>query len=466
MIKLAVVGHPNKGKSSIVATLTRNAAIDIDPLSGTTTKSQHYPVVVNHRTLYELVDTPGFQRPRFVLDWLKKQAPGAHERKAALHAFLNTPSNRERFTDEVELLTPIMEGAGILYVVDGGVPYAAEYETEMEILRWTGQARMAIINPIGSDQYVDQWRQVLDQFFSIVRVFNPITASHQQQCQILQAFSELSSEQAPEIQQAIAQLKTARIAQHEQAARCISERLDQMLSASERVPWSEGHVPEAIKRRLKATFEHNLIDAEASLKTDLLAVYQHELEGWQASTLALEQFPLFDQSRWQLWGVDRKKAIALSAGVGAAAGAVLDLGVGGSSLMAGSVLGGLTGGLSSLWLSYKTMEAKRKDGANGKYWQIGPIKDPQFGFVLLARALFYTQAIAGRTHADQTPLVVDDHNSFDWVDTLSHTDQVALANVLRKAVKGELSSEHRQSLTKLVTTLLLGLVGEAKPSTL
>ena len=46
-----------------------------------------------------------------------------------------------------ELLTPILEGAGILYVVDAGAPYRENYEAEMEILRWTGRPSMAVINP-------------------------------------------------------------------------------------------------------------------------------------------------------------------------------------------------------------------------------------------------------------------------------------------------------------------------------
>ena len=59
-------------------------------------------------------------------------------------------ATRSSFPDECELLRPIVEGAGILYVVDGSVPYGPEYEAEMEILRWTGRPSMAVINPIAS----------------------------------------------------------------------------------------------------------------------------------------------------------------------------------------------------------------------------------------------------------------------------------------------------------------------------
>ncbi|MEJ1408867.1 MAG: GTPase, partial [Candidatus Sedimenticola sp. (ex Thyasira tokunagai)] len=38
----AVVGHPNKGKSSVVAALTQNDQVEISPLSGTTRVAQHF----------------------------------------------------------------------------------------------------------------------------------------------------------------------------------------------------------------------------------------------------------------------------------------------------------------------------------------------------------------------------------------------------------------------------------------
>ena len=61
--RFAVVGHPNKGKSSVVATLAQNDSIAIAMEPGTTRDSHRYPMKVDDVTLYELIDTPGFQRP-------------------------------------------------------------------------------------------------------------------------------------------------------------------------------------------------------------------------------------------------------------------------------------------------------------------------------------------------------------------------------------------------------------------
>ena len=60
---LAIMGHPNAGKSSVVATLTENDRIDIDKRAGTTTVSDAYPVIIDGRIILEFIDTPGFQNP-------------------------------------------------------------------------------------------------------------------------------------------------------------------------------------------------------------------------------------------------------------------------------------------------------------------------------------------------------------------------------------------------------------------
>src|SRR5690606_16791914 len=154
--RFAIVGHPNKGKSSIVATLAEDDSVEISPQPGTTTRARSYPMRLDGEILYELIDTPGVQRAREVLEWLESHDRGAGRRAEVVRDFLREHADDRRFHDERELLTPIMDGAGILYVVDGSRPYGRQYEAEMEILRWTGRPRMALINMIGAGDHVDE----------------------------------------------------------------------------------------------------------------------------------------------------------------------------------------------------------------------------------------------------------------------------------------------------------------------
>ena len=107
-----------------------------------------------------------------------------------------------RFRDECELLRPILDGAGILYVVDGSRPYGREYEPEMEVLRWTGRPRLALINLIASGDHVDEWRAALSQFFSIVRVFDAMRADFARRIDLLRAFGAIDEGWTAQLNQA------------------------------------------------------------------------------------------------------------------------------------------------------------------------------------------------------------------------------------------------------------------------
>ena len=53
----AVVGHPNKGKSSLVAALAQDEWVKIGPEPGTTTHTQPFPMRIDGEVLYTFVDT-------------------------------------------------------------------------------------------------------------------------------------------------------------------------------------------------------------------------------------------------------------------------------------------------------------------------------------------------------------------------------------------------------------------------
>jgi predicted GTPase len=217
----AVVGHPNKGKSSLVAALAQDESVGIGPEPGTTVRARHFPMRVDGQTLYVLVDTPGFQRPRAVLEWLQAQRVSAAERPSAIARFVAEHAGDERFAAERELLAPLVAGAGILYVVDGAVPYTPEYDAEMEILRWTGRPSVAVINPIGGAGHVQDWSRALSQYFRVVRVLDALDAPLEKRLQVLSAFGELAEEWREPMATAITALRAEREHAREEAARAI-----------------------------------------------------------------------------------------------------------------------------------------------------------------------------------------------------------------------------------------------------
>ena len=201
--RFAVVGRVNKGKSSIISTLAEDERVAISPLPGTTRVNAEFPVQVDGRTLFVLVDTPGFEDAPSALAWLQEGQPSPDERRARVEAFVATFKGSQDFEEEVELLQPVLQGAGILYVVDGTKPYNDYYESEMEILRWTGRPSMALINRIGEGDHTDAWRAALEQYFKVVRDFDAPTATFEERHRLLTTFRELSDPWREALQEAI-----------------------------------------------------------------------------------------------------------------------------------------------------------------------------------------------------------------------------------------------------------------------
>ncbi len=446
----AVVGAPNKGKSSIVATLTRQDAVKISEISGTTTSAQAFELNIDGIPQYRLIDTPGFQRPRQVLSWLQQHSPNAAERQQVIQDFVSQQRHEgnTKFQDEIALLQPILDGAGIIYVIDGSRPYSPEFEAEMTILQWTSQPRMALINPIGGEAYVQEWQNALNQFFSVVRVFDPMTADQQKQFTILTAFAELYEPWRHALESTIDTLQDYFKRIEQQAALLVAEHLAQMLSHVSETKVPAEFVQQTLEKTLKAEYQQALRQTETDMQNQLQALYAHPEMHIDTPTLDIDYPDLFDSSHWYLYGLDRKKIVMLSASAGAAAGVVIDIGVGGASLMTGALTGGLLSGAASIFAT-ATPENLTIQGlpVAGKTLTAGPIKNLTFSFALLGRAVAFLDLVLKRTHADRTVASVNGDNNYfsDRFNRLNKSDQVQLTQLLQKAHQGL----DAQELTKL-----------------
>src|SRR5262245_8813620 len=115
----AIVGQPNEGKTTVMATLSEDDAAQISPVPGTTTHRKRYPVLVNGTEALVFWDTPGFENSAEVLEWFKKNDNPASNMP---ESFLAVPGHPETYREECEILSTIAEGAAVIYVVDASRP--------------------------------------------------------------------------------------------------------------------------------------------------------------------------------------------------------------------------------------------------------------------------------------------------------------------------------------------------------
>jgi hypothetical protein len=412
----AVVGHPNKGKSSIVATLSRDDSVDIRPEPGTTTRARSFPMRVDDEVLYALVDTPGFERPKQALQWMldyeARERTTAAEHPRVVARFIEAHRRDERFRSEVELLTPIVGGAGVLYVVDGAVPYGPEYEAEMEVLRWTGQPSMALINPIGSADHVDDWRRALGQYFRIVRVFNAVTAEFDKRVELLRAFAQLNEEWRSPLVRAADLLVADRHHRRQRAARRIAEMLGEMVTHTESKRLAATDDPGPHRGPLEKRYRDRLRTIEREARDAVQEVYDHFTLRRHEGEMELVEADLFSERAWRVFGLTKKNFIAMGAAGGATAGVGLDILSGGFTLGAAALLGGAGGAVGGLigYLSAQKLSQVRvlNMPAGWKEAVCGPAKNPNLPFVALGRARLHHRLVAGRTHAQRGDLVIDE----------------------------------------------------------
>lgn len=405
----AVVGHPNKGKSSIVATLAADDSVRIGPEAGTTTHCRRYPMTVDGEELYSLVDTPGFQRARRALQWMRRHETTADRHPEVVRQFVEAHRGQDRFPDECELLQPILDGAGILYVVDGSVPFGEEYESEMEILRWTGQPSLALINPIGPADHLEQWRSALGQFFKVVRVFNAVMAEFHKSTELLHTFGQLQEEWRAPIERAVQSLEQDRLRKRRLSARAIAECLAQMLTYQIERKLPADAEALAAKPEMESEFREGLRRREQRCRDEVEQFYSHRHFKRCEEALPLLDTDLFAEKTWLLFGLRRSELAITGAAGGAAAGALVDAQLGGASFLAGTLIGVGAGAAMGWFGANRLVSVKVMHVAlGGKRIIAGPTKNMNFPHVVFNRARYHHYLVSHRTHATRGELALTD----------------------------------------------------------
>jgi GTPase Era involved in 16S rRNA processing len=454
--RFAIVGHPNKGKSSIVATLAEDDAVAISPHPGTTTRARSYPMRLDGEVLYELVDTPGFQRAREALDWLERHDRGAGARAAVVKDFVEAHAEGSRFYDERELLRPIVEGAGILYVVDGSRPYGRQYEAEMEVLRWTGRPRMALINLISKGDHVEEWRAALAQYFSIVRVFDALRADFGKRIELLRAFGAIEERWAEPLNRAADALVADRERRKRRAASEIADLLIGALTATKAVRLGDAEADEAVLAEAREKLREEVRKRERAERSAIQDIYHHG--GLQAAEQAAGYLveDVFSRESFSVFGLSSAQLALTGAASGAVVGGAIDVALGGASLLLGAGIGAALGAIGTMAGAGRLAKVRVLGQPLGGYeLQVGPILDPNLPWVLLGRALLHVKLLAERNHARRETFTLDARAGAHLADEIDAARRRKLEAFFRSLRGGRgVDAEERAALVEDIAQLI------------
>lgn len=470
----AVVGRVNMGKSAVLATLLEvddNEVIRVSPTPGETTRCQVHRLVFGEREWVRLVDTPGFSRPVEALREIQRLHGVGVPGIATLRRFV--AEGGAGFVDERRLLEPLLEGAGVLYVVDPAKPLRDDFLAEMEILRWTGQPRLALLNrrsgTTGADE--DQWRSRLGGAFNLVRTFDAHRARYEERVRLLRALLEIDESHHGRLVETIRLVEEEWQRRREDSTELVIGFLEAALGLRVRTPVAARELALPARRsRQVAALEQRYFGELAALEQrcyrDLLAVYRHHLLVPEASTEAFVGIDLQCAETWRKWGLSRAQLAAVGAMAGGASGLAVDVASGGLSHGAGTVVGAL-GGAVGAWLKGGSLPDLRVDfrggvklgTGEGRTLLMGPPKNPNFPWVLLNGVLARYQRMLTRAHGRR-----DEEVLAGTTDGLANGLSASRRAVLGKWFASCLKGTPNQAQEPAVFEILVDVLAEVEQS--
>ena len=414
----AVVGKVNMGKSAVLATLLEEddeAIIRISSEPGETTRCQRLSLVLDGRERLRFIDTPGFQQPVEALRIIRGMAddPQRGPGPDTLARFVAHYRNSDEFVDECRLLEPLIEGAGVLYVVDPDVPVQDGFIAEIEILRLSAGARLAVLNPHNragdhrAPAHADAWRSQLGQAFNLVRTFDAHAARFAARRDLLGALNQIDERDHDHLQATLALLDAEWAQRREDAAERIQVFLRTAIGVREHVDYADGDLPDKARREAVATATEcyyarlSVLEREAS--DDLLDLYRHRHTRATAGVRMADDLDLASDDTWRRLGLTRRQLAVVGAAVGAGAGLSVDASTLGHTLGLGALIGGVSGGALAYFkgdaLPTLSLSIGRQGVVGGKRVTLGPPKNPNFAWVLLDSLLIRYRLIVVRPHA-------------------------------------------------------------------
>ncbi len=395
----AIIGHPNEGKSSVVATLAEDDGVRISPVPGETTQLERFDLKVGKERIMEFVDTPGFQNPSRTLAWFRANA----EADDLVANYIQEHQKLTEHRHDCELMRPVADGAGILYVVDGSRPITSADQAEMEILRLTGKPRMAIINSKDDDtQFIDAWKAAFRKSFNAIRIFNACGASFVDRIDLLDALKSVDQDWSPGLEHAVSALRKDWKRREERVFEVIVDLLEQALNFNKSKLVSRESDLEMAKPDLEANYRKGLEAIESRAWAEIRRQYRHKQLSISLPDTSILNEDLFSDKTWQAFGLTGKQLTLAASAAGAGLGVGLDVAAGGIAFGIFTAAGAAVGAGAAILKGKDLAKLKvRHIPVGGFKMQIGPNKNPQFPFILLDRAILYAQHASNWAHARQ-----------------------------------------------------------------
>jgi hypothetical protein len=402
---LAVVGHTNVGKTSLLRTLTRDVGFgEVSHRPSTTRHVEGARLSVDGEALLELYDTPGLEDAIALLDYLERlDRPGERlDGPARTERFLQGSEARQRFEQEAKVLRQLLASDAGLYVIDAREPVLAKYRDELQVLAGCGKPLLPVLNFVSAaDHREADWREALARLglHALVR-FDSVAPPEDGERRLYESLALLLEHSRPALQRLIDDQQAQRVARHASATRLIAELLIDCAACRRNATQEQGAAAvEALRQAVR--------QREQRCVAQLLGLYAFRLEDANSADL-----PLTD-GRWgdDLFNPETLKQLGVKVGsgvaAGAAAGAGIDLLVGGLTLGLATIAGAVAGGALQTVRGYGArllgkLKGQRELTVDDNVLRLLALRQQQLLAVLARRGHAAQQRIEVNTPVEQT----------------------------------------------------------------
>ena len=447
-LSVAVVGHANAGKTSLMRTLLRDSEFgEVADQAGTTRHVEGGALLIDESKRLALFDTPGLEDSIALLSILNSFFPDINvDGIERLQYFLANVDNYPELQQEAKVLRALLSNDLIFYVIDLREPVLGKYHDELRILSYATKPVIPVLNfTVQGQGNIQLWKDQLARLnFHAYVSFDNVHFKFSDELKIYQKMQTLLADKEQFLDELI-KLRECQWSETFESAKNLVANL--FIEASSVRYQADNH--ESAVSAQTTLLQQAVRQAESHCVQQLLQLYQFRQSDLQSNELPVQQgkweLDLFSSDNLQAFGIKLGGHIAKGAGVGVA----IDVAVGGITLGAAAISGGVAGALWSVKQRYyNEIEAKIK----GKRYLC--VDDATLQ-VLWLRQLTLLATLQQRGHAsfDKIQLQPNSGLSADnlpkkWNSYLRKSRAHPQWSSLNKAFKGE-SAKREQLLTQL-----------------
>lgn len=419
LLNIAVVGHTNTGKTSLIRTMLRSAEFgEIEDAAGTTRHVEQATITAGDLPVLNLHDTPGLEDTHALYAHLKKMS--GKSRLVApvniLEEFVTNISMHDPLEQEAKVIRQVLRSDVLLYVIDVREPFLEKYRVELEILTRSSKPIIPVFNFIAEHrQELNHWREQLAVYnIHTTLEFDTVAFTFEAEKRLYQKIQTLVETQYDTLQKLIDYRAKVWKQLCLSGAKRIAELIVSVASYRESKNVRPGHIAESLNEDKLHDYVRK---AEQNCLKDLLSIFN-----FSEKDVAIQKIPV-SNGQWKLdifapgimkaYGLD----VGSAAAKGAAAGAGIDLMVGGLSLGAASALGALAG---AGWSTFKRYGDEIKASVRGTQWLCVDENTLQ---VLYLRQKQLLEKLMHRGHAAYDTMQVDTPEKIklpeDWSNLIS-----------------------------------------------